>query len=87
MGLSDDAIDELRAALPYVDIGGEGESLQGCDLVVIDHDDSGAMELVRWFVKRMPPFPVLLWHPGMRPASAVAESCRDLLFPGRSFAT
>lgn len=82
MGFSDAAIHDLRVALPLVLIAREGESLLGCELVVIDEHDLDARELMEWFTTHMPRFPVLLWNREHRHPDLV-ESCRDLLFPDR----
>ena len=81
LGVPDEALTAVRAALPYVAISTDGAALQRCDLLVIDRNDSGASELVLWVRQRLPDFPVLWWDAA---ATAFAEQCRRLLFPGAS---
>ena len=78
LGVPDGALSAVRAAMPYVAISTDGTALQHCDLLVLDRDDSGASELVRWIRQRVPEFPVLLWDAA---STAFAEQCRRVLFP------
>lgn len=83
MGFSDAAIHDLRAALPSVFIAREGETLLGCELVVIDGHDADALETMQWFTAHLPRFPLILWNRALRSPSDLVESCRDVLFPDR----
>jgi len=79
LGVPDHVLTAVRAAMPYVSVSTNGAALQQCDLLVVDRNDGGAPELVRWIRQRMPDFPVLLWDAA---ATAFTEQCRRILFPG-----
>jgi hypothetical protein len=78
LGVPDSALSAVRASMPYVAISTDGTTLQRCDLLILDRNDVGARDLVRWIRQRVPEFPVLLWDAA---ATAFAEQCRRLLFP------
>lgn len=81
LGIPGDAIEVVRAELPFVAISTDGSSLQRCDLLLVDENDHGAPELADWIRGRMPRFPVIFWNATLHPASVLAEACRRLLFP------
>ncbi|MEO8378085.1 MAG: hypothetical protein ABI779_00330 [Acidobacteriota bacterium] len=78
-----DLVEELRAALPFVLISREGESLHGCDLVVIDDRHEDTTDLAAWFATYMPRFPLLIWNGARSSPDQLLKSCRDVLFSGR----
>jgi hypothetical protein len=86
LGVPEEALQAVHAALPHVAISTDGAALQRCDLLLIDSRDSGAMDLVGWIRQRMPHFPVVLWDAAVRPAALLVDQCRRLLFPGDSSA-
>jgi hypothetical protein len=86
LGMPEDALQAVHAALPHVAISTEGDALQRCDLLLIDSRDAGAMDLVQWIRQRKPHFPVVLWDAGVGPAARLVDECRLLLFPGDSSA-
>ena len=82
LGIPREALAAMHDELPFVSIESEGSALQQCDLLVIDENDRGALELVRWVRKRVPHFPVVFWSAPVQ----LAEHCRRLLFPSGPFA-
>ena len=78
LGVPDEALRVVKKEMPHVAISTDGAELQRCDLLVLDRNDRGAAELVRWIRKRLPEFPVLLWDAA---TTALADQCRRLLFP------
>jgi hypothetical protein len=78
LGLADDALSAVRAAMPYVAVATDGAALQCCDLLLLDHADHGAPELARWIHERKPEFPILLWYDD---AIRFLSECRRMLFP------
>lgn len=81
LGVDDEAVEAVRAAMPDVAVSTDGAGLQRCDLLVLDSTDSSANDVADWVRARMPDFPVLFWDVAMRPAAAFVEQCRGLLFP------
>lgn len=78
IGVPDSALTAVRASMPYVAISTDGTTLQRCDLLILDRNDDGARDLMRWIRQRVPEFPVLLWDAA---TTAFVEQCRRLLFP------
>ena len=77
LGVPESALSAVRASMPYVSISTDGTTLQRCDLLILDRNDDGACDLVRWIRQRVPEFPVLLWDAA---AAASVEQIRRLLF-------
>lgn len=77
LGVPESALSAVRASMPYVAISTDGTTLQRCDLLILDRNDGGAGDLVRWIRQRVPEFPVLLWDAG---PTAFVEQIRRLLF-------
>jgi hypothetical protein len=77
LGVPESALSAVRASMPYVAISTDGKALQRCDLLILDRNDGGAGDLVRWIRQRVPQFPVLLWDAA---ATTFVEQIRRLLF-------